>query len=275
VRDGIVVASAKARVDIGRELRERLEVVARAEGRDATSLARVVLRCYVEHHERRPDDPGAESGMYPAGFANSSAVCWGVRAVRFAALVVVEGRTVCSGRSCISSCGTCSRSCVCSRNDYVVSDESALETGAIREPRVDVACLINGIPLGLVETKAFNEDWKEAVSDFEGYRADAPELERYAAEAVATNGFRFRAAPPERRSRPLELRRVEGHLAARSRPRPRAKSASSRSGCWGCLTRITSPTYPGAWSQVLKPDSEKRFQLIQVSRHVEPSSTRS
>jgi len=81
------------------------------------------------------------------------------------------------------------------RNDYVVTDEFALETGAIREPRVDVACLINGIPLGLVETKAFNGDWKEAVSDFEGYWADAPELERYAAVCVATNGFRFRAAP--------------------------------------------------------------------------------
>jgi type I restriction enzyme, R subunit len=81
------------------------------------------------------------------------------------------------------------------RNDYVVSDEYALETGAIREPRVDVVCLINGIPLGLIETKAFNEDWKEAVSDFEGYWADAPDLERYAAVAVATNGFRFRAAP--------------------------------------------------------------------------------
>ena len=81
------------------------------------------------------------------------------------------------------------------RNDYVVTDEFALETGAIREPRVDVACLINGIPLGLIETKAFNGDWKEAVSDFEGYWADAPELERYAAVCVATNGFRFRAAP--------------------------------------------------------------------------------
>jgi type I restriction enzyme, R subunit len=81
------------------------------------------------------------------------------------------------------------------RNDYVVTDEFALETGAIREPRVDVVCLVNGIPLGLIETKAFNEDWKEAVSDFEGYWADAPDLVRYGAVAVATNGFRFRCAP--------------------------------------------------------------------------------
>ena len=76
-----------------------------------------------------------------------------------------------------------------------MTDEFALETGAIREPRVDVACLINGIPLGLVETKAFNGNRKESVADFEGYWADAPELERYAAVCVATNGFRFRAAP--------------------------------------------------------------------------------
>jgi type I restriction enzyme R subunit len=81
------------------------------------------------------------------------------------------------------------------RNDYVVTDEFALETGAVREPRVDVVCLVNGIPLGLIETKAFNQDWKDAVSDFEGYWADAPDLERFAAVAVATNGFRFRVAP--------------------------------------------------------------------------------
>lgn len=81
------------------------------------------------------------------------------------------------------------------RNDYVVTDEFALETGAVREPRVDVVCLVNGLPLGLIETKAFNEDWKQAVSDFEGYWADAPDLERFGAVAVATNGFRFRCAP--------------------------------------------------------------------------------
>src|SRR5438034_334054 len=66
---------------------------------------------------------------------------------------------------------------------------------AIVEPRVDVACLVNGLPLGLIETKAFNEDWKEAVSDFEGYWVDAPDLERFGAVCVATNGFRFRCAP--------------------------------------------------------------------------------
>jgi type I restriction enzyme, R subunit len=81
------------------------------------------------------------------------------------------------------------------RNDYVVSDEFALQTGAIREPQIDVACLINGIPLGLIETKAPKGDWKEAVSDFVGYWADAPDLERFGAVCVATNGWRFRCAP--------------------------------------------------------------------------------
>ncbi len=82
-----------------------------------------------------------------------------------------------------------------SRNSYVVTTEFELKTGAMREPRLDVVCLVNGIPLGLVETKAFNGDWKEAVRDFRAYWTDAPELERYAAVCVATNGFRFRLAP--------------------------------------------------------------------------------
>jgi type I restriction enzyme R subunit len=80
-------------------------------------------------------------------------------------------------------------------NDYVVTDEFALKTGAIREPQLDVCCLVNGIPLGQIETKAMNEDWKKAVSDFEGYWADAPDLERFGAVCVATNGWRFRCAP--------------------------------------------------------------------------------
>jgi type I restriction enzyme, R subunit len=81
------------------------------------------------------------------------------------------------------------------RNDYVVTDEFALQTGAIREPQIDVACLINGIPLGLIETKAPKGDWKEAVSDFVGYWVDAPDLERFGAVCIATNGWRFRCAP--------------------------------------------------------------------------------
>ena len=80
-------------------------------------------------------------------------------------------------------------------NDYVVTTEMELKTGAQREPRLDVVCLVNGIPLGLVETKAPTHDWKEAARDFKQYWVDAPELEKYAAVCVATNGLRFRCAP--------------------------------------------------------------------------------
>jgi type I restriction enzyme R subunit len=80
-------------------------------------------------------------------------------------------------------------------NDYVVTIEMELKTGAQREPRLDVVCLVNGIPLGLIETKAPTHDWKEAARDFKQYWVDAPELEKYAAVCVATNGLRFRCAP--------------------------------------------------------------------------------
>lgn len=82
-----------------------------------------------------------------------------------------------------------------SRNGYVVTTEFELKTGAIREPRLDVVCLVNGIPLGVIETKAFDEDWKRAAKDFKEYWVDAPELEKFAAVCVATNGFKFRCAP--------------------------------------------------------------------------------
>lgn len=81
------------------------------------------------------------------------------------------------------------------RNDFVVTSEMELKTGAQREPRLDVVCLVNGIPLGLIETKAPTNDWKEAARDFKQYWVDAPELEKYAAVCVATNGLRFRCAP--------------------------------------------------------------------------------
>jgi type I restriction enzyme R subunit len=80
-------------------------------------------------------------------------------------------------------------------NDYAATTEMELKTGAQREPRLDVVCLVNGIPLGLVETKAPTHDWKEAARDFKQYWVDAPELEKYAAVCVATNGLRFRCAP--------------------------------------------------------------------------------
>src|SRR5437660_1487251 len=82
-----------------------------------------------------------------------------------------------------------------SRNTYVVTGEFELKTGATREPRLDVVCLVNGVPLAVIETKAFNRNWQEAVRDFRSYWVDAPELTRYSAVCIATNGFRLRVAP--------------------------------------------------------------------------------
>jgi len=81
------------------------------------------------------------------------------------------------------------------RNRRVVTTEFELRTGAIREPRLDVVCFINGLPLGLVETKAPKEPWKKAARDFEGYWRDAPQLEVLGAVAIATNGSKLRVAP--------------------------------------------------------------------------------
>jgi type I restriction enzyme R subunit len=80
-------------------------------------------------------------------------------------------------------------------NDYVVTTEFEVRTGGEREPRLDVVCLVNGIPLGLVEVKAGTHGWKQAARDFAGYWEDAPQLQVIGAVAVATNGSKFRVAP--------------------------------------------------------------------------------
>src|SRR6266581_2942083 len=49
---------------------------------------------------------------------------------------------------------------------------------------LDLVGLVNGIPLGLIETKAPSHDWKEAARDFRNYWKDAPELEKLAAVCV-------------------------------------------------------------------------------------------
>jgi type I restriction enzyme, R subunit len=81
-----------------------------------------------------------------------------------------------------------------SRNTYVATAEFELKTGAIREPRLDVVCLVNGIPLGVIETKSPKDSWKKAARDFKTYWDDAPELERFVGVCVATNGWLFRVA---------------------------------------------------------------------------------
>jgi type I restriction enzyme R subunit len=80
------------------------------------------------------------------------------------------------------------------RNDYVVTPEFEVRAGT-RKPRFDVVCLVNGLPLGLVETKAPTESWKKAARDFAGYWKDVPQLEVFGAVCIATNGTKFRVAP--------------------------------------------------------------------------------
>jgi type I restriction enzyme, R subunit len=77
-------------------------------------------------------------------------------------------------------------------NDYVVTDEVELRTGGIREPRLDVLFLVNGLPLCIVENKAPTVDLKEAAGDFIRYWEDAPELMMHALIAGIFNGSRFR-----------------------------------------------------------------------------------
>lgn len=81
------------------------------------------------------------------------------------------------------------------RNDFVVTPEFELRTGATRQPRLDIVCLANGLPLGLIETKGPHESWKKAARDFAGYWQDAPELKKLGIACVATNGTKFRVGP--------------------------------------------------------------------------------
>lgn len=80
-------------------------------------------------------------------------------------------------------------------NVFDVTIEFELRTGAQREPRLDVVCLVNGIPLATVETKGYKHSWHEASRDLALYWSDAPDLEKFSPICVATNGLAFRVAP--------------------------------------------------------------------------------
>ncbi len=80
-------------------------------------------------------------------------------------------------------------------NDFVITTEFELRTGAARQPRLDVVELVNGIPRAIVETKAPHESWKKAARDLAGYWEDAPQLDVLSPVCVATNGTRFRVGP--------------------------------------------------------------------------------
>lgn len=79
-------------------------------------------------------------------------------------------------------------------NDFVVTEEFVLKTGGIREPRLDVVFLVNGLPLMVVENKASTVELKKASRDFADYWKDAPFLEVFAAIAGVCNGSKFRVA---------------------------------------------------------------------------------
>jgi type I site-specific restriction-modification system R (restriction) subunit len=80
-------------------------------------------------------------------------------------------------------------------NSYVVTWEFSIRTGGSREPRLDVVCLINGLPLGLIENKAEDHDVMEAAQDWARYYDDAPQLATLGAVVACNNGIRYRVGP--------------------------------------------------------------------------------
>ena len=80
-------------------------------------------------------------------------------------------------------------------NSCVVTTEFSLRTGGVREPRLDVVCLVNGLPLGLIENKGPDHDVAEAAGDWSRYWADAPQLAVLAGVVACNNGIRFRVGP--------------------------------------------------------------------------------
>lgn len=81
------------------------------------------------------------------------------------------------------------------RNSYVVTEELAIRTGGTREPRLDVVCLVNGIPLGAIENKDTDEPLDVAASDWAGYWNDVPQLLAQTSVIGCSNGLRFRVGP--------------------------------------------------------------------------------
>ena len=81
------------------------------------------------------------------------------------------------------------------RNSFVVTWEFPIRTGGVREPRLDVVCLVNGLPLGLIENKAESHDVMEAAQDWARYYDDAPQLATLGAVVACNNGIRYRVGP--------------------------------------------------------------------------------
>lgn len=81
------------------------------------------------------------------------------------------------------------------QNSYVVTWEFPMLTGGVREPRLDVVCLVNGLPLGLIENKSEEHDVLEAAQDWGRYWDDAPQLRTMAGVVACNNGLRYRVGP--------------------------------------------------------------------------------
>ena len=82
-----------------------------------------------------------------------------------------------------------------SNNSFVVTSEFSLRTGGAREPRLDVVCLVNGLPLALIENKGPDHEVAEAAGDWSRYWSDAPQLVVLAAVVACNNGIRYRVGP--------------------------------------------------------------------------------
>lgn len=80
-------------------------------------------------------------------------------------------------------------------NSYVVTEELAIRSGSTSEPRLDVVCLVNGIPLGAIENKDTDEPLDSAAEDWAGYWSDAPQLVAQMSVVGCCNGLRFRLGP--------------------------------------------------------------------------------
>jgi type I restriction enzyme R subunit len=81
------------------------------------------------------------------------------------------------------------------RNDFTVTEEFSIETGGAREPRLDVVCLVNGLPLGTIENKSPSHGLDEAAGDWRMYWQDAPQLVALNAVVGVCNGLFMRVGP--------------------------------------------------------------------------------
>jgi type I restriction enzyme R subunit len=80
-------------------------------------------------------------------------------------------------------------------NSFIVTWEFPIRTSGAREPRLDVVCLVNGLPLGLIENKAEDHDVIEAAQDWARYYDDALQLVTLGAVVACNNGIRYRVGP--------------------------------------------------------------------------------